>query len=259
MTNYDLLFSKLKIPAGYKEIIKSIRQNLINSGYQTLIDNFSTEKKHLKLFDWPRLLSDSLINSNSFLINQTTLFSQGWYFGETAKTAPMDVKPLLYHYAENSLYAFFVYSLNSYIQPHASSHGMYIDWDEDVDKIKVTLKPSGFFSRILDAYTLCKSKTHFSIFEFDISSNGFKISDSPYSTIKQPTILLSDLIRLREDLGENADGYLYDVIDFILLFFASSMARYRPNLWIELMRGEKGTQYVWLNQCFERFDLFLSL
>ena len=72
-----------------------------------------------------------------FLSNQTTLFSQAEYYGNIAKTAPLDVKPLLYHYAENSLFAFMVYSLNSYNSPHASSHGLKIVWEHKIGDIKV--------------------------------------------------------------------------------------------------------------------------
>ena len=256
MTSDELLFSMLKIPSGYKEILKSVRQGLIKSNQQNIADNFSKEKKSLKLFEWPAIISDSNINSKAFLVNQTTLFSQGMYYGETAKTAPLDVKPLLYHYAENSLFAFFVYSLSTYTQPHASSHGLNIKWSENIDEIEVVFNSTGFFSRILDTYSLCKARTHLSILELDSSSNGFKPTSSKYSILKQPSIPLLDIIQLREQLGEQEDGYFYDIIDFVLLFFASSLARYRPYLWIELMRGEVGKQYIWFNQCFERFDIF---
>jgi len=257
MTTDEILFTKLKIPKGYKEIITSLRQSLINSNYQTLVTNFSQAKTNLKLFDLPSIISNAHINTESFLINQTTLYSQGLYFGETAKTAPIDVKPLLYHYAENSLFAFFVYSLNSYTPQHAISHGLRITkWDQDVEKIQIQLSTNGFFPRIIDTYSLCRVDTPFSFLQFDPPTNGFKEINSTYSIINQPSLTLNDLILLRDQLGTQLDSYLYDIIDFLLLFFASSLARYRPHLWVELLRGEKDTHYAWFNQCFERFDLF---
>lgn len=256
MIQEEIVLNKLKIPTGYKEIIQSLKQNLQNNNYHTLVESYAASKQSLKLIDVPKMISTDRIDSKRFLLNQTTLFSQSEYFGNTAKTAPLDVKPLLYHYAANSLFAFMVYSLNSYTIPHAKNHGLKIQWDNEIGDIKVQILSSGFFSRIVDCYCLCKCTPQFSPLKYDSNTNGFVLTDYKYSLIKQPTISLNKLIKIRENLGQQQDGYLYDLVDFILLFIGSSLARYRPSFWTEIIRGEKGTHLAWFNQCFDRFDIF---
>jgi len=255
MISDDALLTKLKIPAGYSEIIKILKTNLVNSNHHSIVANYSTAKQAMKLFENPSIISDDRLQSDKFLITQTMMYSQSQYFGETAKMAPIDIKPLLYHYAENSLFGFFVYSLNSYPNPNASGHGLNIKWDADIGKIKVQIKNSGFFQRIIDCYSICKSKTQFAALEYDSTTNDFKETNLKHSFKNEPILTLDEIISLRENLGDQQDGYLYDLIDFVLLFLASSLSRYRPYLWNEISRGEKGTHYIWFQQCFERFDL----
>jgi len=163
---------------------------------------------------------------------------------------------MLYHYAENSLYAFFVYSLNSHIPPHVSSHGLTIEFTNELETITVKLRNVGLFSRMVDCYSICKATTPFSSLKYNFSSNNYEETGNEFSLIKEPKLTISDIISLREKLGQQADGYFYDLLDFILLFFGSSLARYRPYLWDDIIRGEKNTYYIWFEQCFERFELF---
>lgn len=256
MSTDDLLLNKLKIPSGYNEVIKSLQNNLKSNNFHTHVKNYGDAKKAIKLHDIPEVISDARIESKEFLSHQTTLYNQAKFFGETAKTAPLNVKPMLYHYAENSLFAFFVYSLISYVPPHVSSHGLRIDLTNELGSCTIKLRNYGLFSRIIDCYSICKTTTHFSSLEYKSSSNNYQKRDGEFSLIKEPTLTLDDIISIRKKLGRQSDGYLYDIIDFILLFFGSSLARYRPYLWEEILRGEKNTYYIWFDQCFERFELF---
>lgn len=256
MSTDDLLLNKLKIQSGYKEVIKSLQNNLKSNNFHAHVKKYADAKKSLKLRDFPEIISDGRMDSREFLLQQTTLYSQADFFGDAAINAPQNVAPILYHYAENSLYAFFVYSLNSHIPPHVSSHGLNIEFTNELETITVKLKNIGLFSRIVDCYSICKATTPFSSLNYNSSSNNYEVVDNEYSLIKEPTLTINDIISLREKSGQQADGYFYDLFDFILLFFGSSLARYRPYLWDEIIRGEKNTYNIWFEQCFERFELF---
>ncbi len=255
MIDRDILLTKFQIPAGYGEIINDVKDNLYKENYIKKVQCYSDKKQSLNLRDLPTIISEPLIESKEFLIRQTIAFSQASYFGDSAQNAPLEVKPLLYHYAENSLFSLFVYSILSYLPQHSSGHGLNIIWDENVDDIKIEIRNYGFFPRILDCYSICNASTHFSSIVYNERTKRFRDPKSPYPFHKEPKLKLKDVIKLRESLGNDLQGYYYDIIDFILLFFASSMARYRPYQWSEIARGETSTEYIWFNQCFNRFEL----
>jgi len=195
-----LSFNKLKIQSGYKEVIKSLQNNLKTNNFHTHVKNYADAKKIIELRDLPEVISIPRLETREFLSHQTTLYNQADYFGKTAKTAPLNVKPMLYHYAENSLYAFFVYSLNSHIPLHVTNHGMKINIAKDLESTTVKLSNSGLFSRIIDSYSICKATTHFSSLEYNSSSNTYQKIDNDLSLINEPTLTLKDIISIREKI-----------------------------------------------------------
>lgn len=73
--------------------------------------------------------------------------------------------------------------------------------------------------------------------------------------MNEPCFTLEEIIELRESLGNQTNGHYYDLIDFMLIFFASSMARYKPYFWHKIIEGQDGTEFVWFKKAFDRFDL----
>ena len=49
-------------------------------------------------------------------------------------------------------------------------------------------------------------------------------------------------------------GYIFDQFDFLFLFLASSLARYKPDMWHSIVGGEHGNEIAYFNQSFDRFD-----
>jgi len=251
-------FAKLTIPAGYNEIVSEIISKCNNSDFTQTVTNYSTCKEQLGLPQQISPLSNLTLQSPEFLPKQTVMLSQAEYLGKIAKSAPIEAKPILYHYAENSLFSFFVYSIIAFTPTHSSSHGMQIRWNSNIDDIEVSFSDSGFFSRIVDCYTICGCESSFSSIEYNKTSQSFTGRQHAFSLRNNPTIKVKDLIQHRLNLGSTSSGFQCDVIDFVLLFVCSSLARYRPYMWIELTRGEKGTQFIWFNQCFSRFDILMK-
>jgi len=248
-------FLKLTIPSGYKEIINDLISKCNSTNFNQKIIDYSISKQQISM---PQLISpvtSSTVQSQEFLPKQTVMLSQAEYLGDVAKTAPLDTQPLLYHYAENSLFSFFVYSLISFTPVHSFGHGMKILWNSNIDDVEVQFSDSGFFSRLVDCYSICGCNSVFSPLELDFSTQQFVERTHSLSLKNKPTVKVSDLINIRKNLGSNSAGFHSDILDFVLLFVCSSLARYRPFMWIELTRGEKGIQSIWFNQCFSRFDL----
>lgn len=257
----NLEIDKLKLPAGFKEIVTGIKKQLIEEeiGFHSLMEKYIAKKHELNLPGIPSLISDDTILSKEFLTEQTILFSQSQYFGKVAKDSPMEVKPLLYYYAENSLYEFFISSLFSY-NSKSGGHGLVIDWNSNINNVAVQIKKNGMFSRIIDCYSMLKADSVFSSLTFNHKTKDFDKNNSEYSIQKEPTLTLEQVLSMRQKIDRFSKGYTFDPIEFLLLFIASSLARYKPYFWNEIVRGEKDTKLIWFNQCFKRFDkLWLRL
>lgn len=255
MEDFQLFVNELLLPAGYMKTAKEIKTNLQKLHYQKIMQEYSDEKNRIMNTNEPITLNtDADLTSQEFLIQNTTFFSQAKYFGDIAKNSTPETKPLLFYYAEISLYAFFIYSLFTYPTP-SKSHGLTVDWKSNLKDTKVKILKKGFFSRIVDCYSILECETHFSILTYDTSSKKLGETKYQHSLLNEPSLTLEELIKLRESLGNDANGHYYDVIDFILIFFASSMARYKPYFWHKIIKGQEGTEFAWFTKAFDRFDL----
>ncbi len=250
--------AKFQVPAGYKAIVGSIKTQLERLGFESRIRQYCRTKVSLDLFNVPRLISNESLLSNEFTIQNTTFLLQADYFGKLAKNATQEIKPLILHYAEQSLFAFFVYSVLSYSKS-AFRHGLEIKWGNSWKDTKVKICNNGFFSRIIDCYTILGVNTHFSIVRYNKMENKFEeVKYNPYPFSQEPILSLEEIIEKREKLNTAESGHYYDVIDFILIFYASSLARYKPFLWHKILDGWEGLEIILFKKCFERFDLLLS-
>jgi hypothetical protein len=254
MINEKIEFAKLRLPSGYSSIVSQIKKNLENAtddtNFPKRVNDYNRAKDSIGYTNTLSLISDDRLSSEKFLIGQIVTLSQAQYFGNAAKDAPDQVKPMLYYYAQNSLFQFFVHSLFSFSST-GGGHGLVIDKysfddksDLEIDEIKVDITNSGFFARLMDAYTLLQAETDFSPIVFDSKLQQFKKSDHAYSILNKPRLSLGELLLKREEMGLFSKGNNFDIFDFVILFIASSLARYRPYYWNEIVEGKKGTQMV---------------
>jgi len=255
MTHDNVDLTKLEIPAGYKELIKKLVSKCNGTSFQQNIVDYANFKQTIGLRRDLTPISNSIASMDEFISRQVVSLTQANFLGSVGKTAPMEVKPLLYHYGENSLFSFLVYSLISFNPTYSRSHGMTIStWSNDFDEIELQFSNSGFFSRLVDCYSICKAYTSFSPIIWNTSTNEYEANTHQFSLKNNLKIKLKDLIEHRKNLGKNLESYYYDLIDFVLLFAGSSLSRYRSSLWTQISRGEKGTQVIWFNECFSRYD-----
>lgn len=243
----------LQMPYGYSQVIKGIKEQL-NKIYNQRLQAYSLAKKEVIGKELPRLLTDEDLKSEEFLIRNRTLLIQANNLGQLAKNAPPETKPIILYYAEQSLFAFFVYSLFAF-QDISFRHGLKIDWGESWKATKVKISKRGLFPRIIDCYTMLDVRNQFSPVSYDKSTNSFKQIGTHYGAWSEPVLDIESLIKQRQDLGSYSSGKYYDIIDFIMLFFGSSLARYRPYYWHKVVQGSEGTEYIWFQKCFDRFEL----
>jgi hypothetical protein len=202
------------------------------------------------------MISDEKGNSEEFIIQNDKFYQQARYFGELAKNAIAETKPLVIHYAQQSLFGFFVYSTLSYTAS-SSKHGLGIVWDPDYHNVKVRIRKSGFFPRIIDCYSLLDADTGFAIASYNRKPDGtyaFVRSTNSNGFSEESALSLAQLTQRRQEIA-NRNGHHIDVIDYLLIFIASSLARYKPFLWDKVVKGEHGTELVVFKKAFDRFEL----
>jgi len=252
MINDKIFFAEsLLIPSSYRAIFKQIHGNLTSPDYTVICKSYKDRLDASLHTDVPSLRDFSEYNESDFIRNVIFL-KQAYNFEKLSANAASEVKPLLLYYAENQLYAFFVYSL-FYFDNFSKGHGLSIVGNT-YDNIGVSIKKNGFFQRIVNTYTVLGSSWVFSPLKLN-SSNSFDELDGEYSFVKEPTIPLKKLIKIKNNFKPNPDGYITDQLDYLFLFIASSLARYKPDLWHSIVAGENGDEIAYFKQSFTRFNI----
>ncbi len=144
----------LEIKENYHKGMRTVLNRLNISSNLTNIQTYNNLNEVARN-DGLRLNTVNDINEN-FLIQNLTFLKQSKYFAEKGRDSNDEVKPLLFYYAQQTLFAFFVYSLFHYEVP-SEHHGLSMIWKKNgnmLEEPNIMIKKSGFFNRILDAYCL---------------------------------------------------------------------------------------------------------
>lgn len=177
------------------------------------------------------------------------------------------VAPILYHYSWHCFNSFLSYSFFRWVPKHADSHGIRISkWSNNIEEIEIqfTKRGGSIFQRLIDTWALlgrCVAfSPFFAIYKNDeiifIPNNHCLIDDSYRLTVKKLLSLdTKDFVtKIRAEIPFNKiirpkpprTIFLEDVIvlptnfikNYLILFIASSLARYRPVLWNSVLIGE---------------------
>lgn len=248
---HELKKGHLEIKENYAKGIRTVLKRLHTSPNLT---NIQTYKKlnETAQDDGLRLNTIDDINEN-FLTQNITFLKQSKYFAEKGKDSNDEVKPLLFYYAEQTLFAFFVYSLFHY-EESSEHHGLSMVWKKNGNVLKkpnLMIKKSGFFNRILDAYCLLTDRK-FKFLPFVKSNSTIVKNDDKDSFLTHHELSLENIIKLRTEEYQPA-GLESDLLDYLMLFYSSSLARYKPVMWMEIAKGR--SELYQFNQSFSRFDI----
>ena len=250
ITDKKFFVESLLIPHSYTSIFKKLHSGMKTPNYPVLCKTYREKVDSSFQNDVPKIREFSNYTSDDFLRNVIFL-KQAQNFGKLAKEAITEVKPLLLYYAENQLFAFFIYSIFHFDGP-SKGHGLSMVGDS-YENIGIEFQKSGFFQRIINSYSILNASWIFS--PFKITGGGtLEDTNSKFSITKKPSILLKELIELKNHAKPNPDGDILDQCDFLFLFLASSLSRYKPDLWHAIVNGEKGDEIAYFKQSFSRFE-----
>ena len=115
---------RLSIPITYKIIVKGFNKTMYNMEYEKKCKSYSKDLSSSQNDRLPKLFPKKKKYQNELISQNTILLKQAKNFGILAKNAIPEIQPLLYHYAENALFSFFMYSLFDY-GSSKTNHGSY--------------------------------------------------------------------------------------------------------------------------------------
>ena len=175
------------------------------------------------------------------------------------------VAPMLYHYAWHCFNSFFAYTFFRWEPQHCRSHGISISkWSENIEDIKIQFRKEkhettrGLFQRLIDTWTLLGAYSGFSSFLPILEGNEIEFIPNNYCLLNGTSCLsVKQLLnnnrldfsnRLSSDLGNKLIYCKTPFISmqlpnraltgYLIIFVASSLARYRPILWNSVLLGE---------------------
>jgi hypothetical protein len=170
------------------------------------------------------------------------------------------VAPVLYHYSIHCFISFFNYTFFRWTPEHVSSHGITISkWSNELLEIEIAVKKSNktLFQRFVDTGVLLGAwlafSPHLPIMENEevafVSNGHFLFRASERISLKQ--LLAFDAETFDRSVNAEMPGkHLVTPFsgapyspssyfkDYVIVFAASSLARYRPYFWVDILEGK---------------------
>lgn len=230
------------MPKTAFESMNSIATNLEVLGMRERLELFSQAKSAAGLaVDAPRFLEPSLDKASE----AAEFLRHAEKFKSLAdEDTELGIAPILYYYSATFLNSFFSEMLFDYGKP--TGHGITMAWGNSLDQTGVKVQTKGQFIRLVDSYVLLDIDHYLSQFDAEGGSQGPGLPQ---------VIMLKDFEKIRL---ENQNLAIRDKLDYLLLFLSSSVARYRPKLWSEILRAEKYDVLPEFAGAFERFGKYLE-
>ena len=239
-------FEHLKLEYTYGDFQRTVIKNLLKKKSRDL-GRYSKRRTR----DHPLLIrmedQESLVRQNTIFLRNSSEF---W---EAAQEVTEFIKPVLYHYSFQQFGAFFVYTMFKWPMP-SSGHGIRCQLSENIEEIGVEFRATGFFKRLLDTFIVLGRPTAYGSWIPLGSKEGvvFKENTIP---LRIPTdrVKLTEILDFKplsfakafKSMHPNAHydrGLDYRLTDYLVIFIASNIARYRPNLWRMIISGRSKTE-----------------
>lgn len=207
-------------------------------------------------------ITEEYINENSEVQEENiALLKNAIELWRSASQSSDAIAPILFHYSWHCFNSFFSYTFFRWNPRHSQSHGINIGHISDnIEDIQVTVSKNGLFSRLIDSWTCLGASLAFSQFLPILKDGRFTFKENELYFLKSSnSFRLIDLLRFnpvedferkywntygRDELIQNVSfsnsmnmptGILRS---YLILFVASSLARYRPILWSSILAGE---------------------
>ena len=260
-------------PYYYRKVLEGLHSE---NGRKKLIISYAQKKTT----DQPKPLSRRYLAKN-----RASLSRQNVRFIENARetyeaglSASNHIKPILYHYSWHSFLAFLMYTFMRF-DGRAGGHGITVSKMEphEINLEFHPFKKKGFFQRVLDVLTILEYPLAFAkwipILE-DRSITFVENSPSPFAGTER--------VNLKDIAAFDAKAYVLKVLEkfelpahvmeepiwmndcirsFIMHFAASTISRYKPQVWSKILEGEKeyeSTILTKVRQGYENYGYFIT-
>jgi len=240
---------------------KSLQERIIEvyAPYRYIVEHYSEKVRH-KVYP----IEEEYIEENTEVAEENVaLLKNAIELWRVASRTSDAVAPILYHYSWHCFNSFFVYTLFRWESQHVQSHGIRISkWSDDIENIEIQFLKQGIFQRLIDTWTLLGASSAFSPFLPISDDNKIDFIPNKYYLLKNSNYLsLNQLLSfnsgdfertLYSELKEKLINcpFLINSISlptdslksYLIIFIASSLARYRPILWNSVLTGKKPEQ-----------------
>lgn len=168
------------------------------------------------------------------------------------------IAPILVHYSWYCFNSFFVYSFFKWEPQHSRSHGIGIELSDNLEDMKIRIFKDGLFRRIMDTWTIIGAPLAFSPFLPILRNNKLHFQPNDMNLLGNSNelslreLMKFDPVDFEKELNSKRRNnvvvcpFLANSIylpnrflkSYLLLFAASSIARYRPILWHSVLKGK---------------------
>jgi hypothetical protein len=238
--NQWMQYENLKLEYTYKEFQRKIIKNLLEKKKNDL------ERYKTKTYDYPRLIR---FEDQEHLVHQNTILLKNAHeFWQKSQEVTEFIKPILCHYSFQQFSAFFIYSMFKWPM-RSSGHGMSCLLNKGIPEIMVYFKEKGFFKRLIDTFIILGYPTAYGSWIPFVSKDGVSFKENNVS-LRMPTgrISVIDILDFKpfvfkkEFEAKYPDAFYdrgldYRLTDYLVVFIASNIARYRPSLWRTIIDG----------------------
>lgn len=258
------LFNEKMIPYVYDKTLYQLLEKLEEKNYKEAVDCF---KNLNNKFDIPYPLNIRNYRRKKRISHCTIFLKNAKEFFEAGKIASVDTKPIFYYYSISYLFAFLLHSLVDFDKPKLH-HGIYVNTNNGISGIRFNYNLyGGFFERVVHTLSMLDYPSSFSSFIFNFDSNDQRIllpQKTDISISNGNAILLDKLLEydsykdhanLESKIRSRISIPMYKktssiLRDFILIFVASSIARYSPALWRDIYSGEDSKLIFYFEKSF---------
>ena len=234
-----------KLLKNMEGLEEAIRNTELPAIYQPLHHNCIAKLgalQYQKRIDWlrplveekPSMYLDADADDPDHILRATQLLRQGRRFIELGLQSEDEIKPLLLFYGLTQVTGCLVTSLVKY--QLSGGHGIKIDRD-----LNVRIDERGSFVRYLDMSALIGLRSRYQRFTLDETNSCFtKSSTSLYAKYTKPqplNTIYSDFQEIMQMQPSAERNVSTDHGAYLLLFIASFLARYRPEIWKRIVDG----------------------
>lgn len=235
---------------------KSIQRKIVGAllPYSDVIRRYSESTKQ----EIKPLTNEQLDQQPEIAEQNVALLKNAIELWKTATRVSDAISPILLQYSWHCFNSFFVYSFLDWEPRHTKSHGIGILLSDELMDIRIQIFESGLFKRLVDTLTilgtsLCFSKVapSFENGRVEFVANASYLPDSK-NRIELRQLLEFDPVEYEKNVYATRANELLNVPflansiylpnqllqAYLILFVASSIARYRPVLWHSILVGE---------------------